>query len=150
MATQYCTQAQIVENLKGVSFSSSTSVTADALTAMIAEESQVIDQHIQGRYAIPITDADALVFLRKIALDLVIHRVKKVLQPKRQLPLPEERVKQDIVSSSQWASAMRMLKMIMKGDMTLPNTDVAATKFFGSQQVDCDTTEKFNYDEEQW
>ncbi len=133
MATPYCVEADIVENLRGVSFGANTPVTTTALGNMIDQESQVIDQHIQGRYTIPVVDVDALVFLKKICIDLVIYRVTKVLRPKNIEPIPNKAT-QDISHASAWRVSMKMLKDLRAGDSVMPNTDLKGKTLVSSTQ----------------
>ena len=151
MATQYATEAQIENNLKGFDASeANVEVDSAVLIDLIAEESQVIDQHIQGRYDLPVIDADALVFLRKICIDLVVYRVAKILMPREQNKLPDGTVIQDISHISAWRVAMKMLEKIMEGKTTLPSTTEQSKNFFSSQQDDDNIEKKFFLDEKQW
>jgi len=150
MATQYATEAQIEANLKGFDASTGDTVDSAALTDLIAEESQVIDQHIQGRYDLPVTDVDALVFLRKICIDLVVYRVSKILMPREQKELPNGTVIQDISHISAWRVAMKMLRDLKDGETTLPSTTEQAKNFFSSFQDDENTDKNFELDKKQW
>lgn len=131
MATPYCLESDIVENLRGVTFGVSTPVTSTALGNMIDQESQVIDQHIQALSTIPVTDVDALIFLKKICIDLVIYRVTKVLRPKNIEPIPKNAT-QDISHASSWRVSMMMLKDLKDGVTTLPNTTIESKTFVSS------------------
>lgn len=146
----YATEAQIEANLKGVDFSTSTKITSDILTDIIAEESQVIDQHIQARCTLPVVDDDALIFLRKIVIDLVVYRVAKILMPREQKTLPDGRIIQDISMSSSYREAMRMLKDLKDGKTTLPNTSEKSKVFVSSYQYREDTEKEFENGEQQW
>ena len=148
--TDYATQSDIEGNLKGTTFSSSSSVTETVLGEMISQESAVIDQHIIPKYDLPITDATALLFLKKLCIDLVVYRVKLVLQPKSSLPQPDGKVDQEIVTSTPYKEAMRMLKAILAGKMTLPGEETKSISFTSSTAVDCDQQTKFIAEEQQW
>ncbi len=149
MATPYCTEADIVENLAGVTFGVNTVVTSAALSNMIDQESQVIDQHIQSNNTIPVVDSDALIFLKKICIDLVIYRVTKVLRPKNIEPVPNNAT-QDISHASAWRLAMQMLKDIKDGVTTLPNTDIQDKTFVSSTLNDDQVDSTFEKDTRQW
>ena len=149
MAIPYCDESDIVENLRKVSFSASTPVTSVALGNIIDQESQVIDQHIQSRFTVPPVDADALVFLKKICIALVIYRVTNILRPKNIEPIPNKAT-QDISHASSWKAATDMLKDLQSGETVLPNTDVT-TKVFVSSTLDSDGVEGiFKKDVRQW
>ena len=149
MAIPYCDESDIIENLRGVSFGASTPVTSIALGNIIDQESQVIDQHIQSRFAVPPTDDDALVFLKKICIALVIFRVTAIVRPKDIMPIPND-ANQDISSASTWKAAMKMLKDLQSGETVLPNTDVS-TKVFVSSTLETDNVKAtFEKDVRQW
>lgn len=149
MATPYCLEADIVENLRGGTFDATTPVTSAGLSNMIDQESQVIDQFIQSTSTIPVTDTDALLFLKKICIDLVIYRVTKVLRPKNIEPIPNKAT-QDISHASAWQAARQMLKDIQSGKTTLPNTDTKS-KTFISSTLDTDSfVSTFKRDVIQW
>lgn len=148
--TDYATKADIELNLKGVTFSASTSVTSDGLVAMISQESSVIDQHISSRYALPITEASALLFLKKICIDLVVYRVTKVLQPKNATPIPQDKAIQDISHSSVYREAMRMLRSVSDGSIALPVEEQSTRTIVSSTAVDDDQETTFELEEQQW
>ncbi len=151
MAVIYATEAQIEANLKGADFSAANAtVDSAALTEILAEESQVIDQHIEPNYTLEITDPDALIFLRKICIDLVVYRVAKILMPKEQKFLPDGRVIQDISYSGAWHKAMKMLKELLNRDTALPNTSVKSKVFVSSTLDTCNIKPTFEKDKRQW
>lgn len=150
MATQYVTEAQVESNLKGGDFSATSEITSDDLSDIIDEESQVIDQHLKGRYDLPVTDADALIFLRKICIDLVVYRVSKILMPRDQKQLPDGRVVQDISHASAYREAMKMLKALRTGETTLPNTTDKSISMISSYQDRNNLENTFKKDTDQW
>jgi len=151
MGTQYATEAQIEANLKGADFSAANStVDSAAMVDLIAEESTVIDQHIQAHYTLPVTDADSLIFLRKICIDLVVYRVAKILMPREQKFLPDGKIIQDISYSGAWRKAMAMLKEISKGDLTLPGQVVEAKTFVSSTLETDGVVQIFERNVKQW
>lgn len=148
--TDYCASSDVVANMKGVAFSATSTPTATALADMISQESAVIDAHLT-RYTLPIAGAAALLFLEKICIDLVVYRVTKVLAPKAPPQVaPDGKTMQDISHASAYREAMRMLKALMKGEMTLPGETLTSTKFFSSTAVDCDEEMTVDYSETQW
>lgn len=148
--TDYAIKADIADNLKGVIFTETSPVTDSTLSDMISQESATIDMHILPRYDLPITDVTSLLFLEKICIDLVVYRVKTVLQPKSALPQPDSKVAQEIVSSSPHKEAMRMLKAILAGKMTLPGESTKSINFVSSTAVDNDTQTEFDSEKQQW
>ena len=151
MAVIYATESQIEANLKGADFSAANAIVdSAALTEILAEESQVIDQHIQPNYTLDITDAAALIFLRKICIDLVVYRVAKILMPKEQKFTPDGKVIQDISYSGAWNKAMKMLKDLLSREIALPNVPVKSRVFVSSTLDTCDIKSTFEKDVRQW
>lgn len=150
-ATIYATEAQIEANLKGVDFSAANStVDSAALVEILEEESQVIDQHIQPNYTLEITDVDALIFLRKICIDLVVYRVAKILMPREQKFTPDGKVIQDISYSGAFRKAMKMLKDLLERKIALPNIPVKSRVFVSSTLDTDNVTQTFEKDVRQW
>ncbi|MGR3220011.1 MAG: phage protein Gp36 family protein [Candidatus Anammoxibacter sp.] len=151
MGTQYATETNITNNLKAFDpTASGAAVDSTKLATYIEEESQVIDMHIQSRYALPVTDDDAKIFLRKICIDLVVYRVAKVLMPREQIQLPNGTTIQDISQIGAWRNAMKMLKDLMDGTTTLPSTTEDSKVFASSYQDTNDTKKNFELDVKQW
>ena len=150
-AVIYATEADIVENLSGVSFRAGKPVTDIALNNILAQESQVIDQHIQQRYELEITDVDALIFLKKICIDLVIYRVTKIIRPRTIEPVPGAKTNtQEISHSSAFRVSMKMLVDIQDGVKTLPNIDLKARTFVSSTLQSDNVQQTFEKDKIQW
>ena len=150
MAVIYATEAQIIANLKGLVVAGGSTITTAILAEILAEESQVIDQHIQPNYTLDITDADALIFLRKICIDLVVYRVAKILMPKEQKFTPDGKVIQDISYSGAWNKAMKMLKDLLSREIALPNVPVKSRVFVSSTLDTCNIKATFEKDKRQW
>ena len=144
----YCTSADVIANLKGFVVTSSSSVTTATLAEMVSEESAVIDQHIRPHYTLPVSDSVALLLLKKIAIDLVVYRASKVLQPESPVPIPDQDgkgVAQGISHVSAYREAMTMLKDLKNGKTTLPGESVTATNFIKSSAVDDDDPAAFDF-----
>jgi phage gp36-like protein len=146
----YCVEDDIEANMKGVVFSTSTAITSTALAAIIAEESAVIDAHLQVRYTLPIANATALLFLKRICVALVVYRATNILQPKQIKPIPDQNAEQEISHYSAYKDAMRLLRNILDGTMSLPLEDQASVPNFKSTAVDDEDEATFVYHEKQW
>ena len=149
MAT-YCDQTDIEENLKAVTFSATTAVTATALTNMIARKSAFIDSMIQVKYILPISDATALLYLKDICIDLVVFDVTKVLQAKNALPAPDLKVTQEISVGFCYKQALKMLEKLANGSVALPSEDIKSVSNMRSTAVDDDAKYNFKLEEQQW
>lgn len=148
--TNYAVKADIDAELKGITFGATTAVTATALDNLITQESAVIDMHVMVRYNLPVVEASALLVLKKICIDLVSYRIRKILQPKEVLPQPDDKATQEIVSSSTFREAMRMLKDLSTGKMSLPGEAQKSTNFINSTAVNEDIPTEFEFGVKQW
>lgn len=119
----YATQADIQGDLKGVNFDESRSIDAAQVAAMIEQESAVIDQYISVKYALPITDAGALLVLKKICVDLVVHRVSKVLEIDGNTDAPDPNMYQSSRGAA-FKNSLNMLKMFKTGQMPLTGAEI--------------------------
>lgn len=146
----YCTSADVTENLKGVTVSASTAVTTTALGNIIDQESATIDAYIQSAYVLPIVDTSALNFLKGICIKMCVYRVSNILQPKNSAPLPDENLKQDISHQSAYRDAMNILRAIMKGTMQLPIEGRKSIKYMSSTAVNENEVSEFSHSEKQW
>ncbi len=146
----YCTEAQVQANMKGVTFGAATAVTSSALEDIIDEESAYIDAKIARRYALPIADATALIYLRRLCLALVIYRVTLILQPKSIRPTPDGNVEQDISTEGQYKKAVRELEALADGSADLPNEDKKSIDYISSTALNNDEECEFVHDEKQW
>lgn len=148
MQVDYCTASDVTDNLKGVVVDTTTTVTTATLAKIISQESAVIDQHIRARYTLPITDAVSLLFLEKIAIDLSVFRISKILQPKVAAPIPDQKgrgTSQDISHVTAFKLSMQMLRDILNGKTTLPGETETATNFIASTAVDGDDPVAFDF-----
>ncbi len=146
----YCEQSDITENIRGLVIGSGQPITTASLANLITQESAVIDSHIQNNYALPVTDTTALEFLRRICISLVVYRVTNILQPKQIKPTPEGNFEQDISSQSAYRDAMRMLKDLMNGKMSLPVQAVKVATYFSSTSVNDGECFRFKHNKKQW
>lgn len=146
----YCTETQVESNLKGVEIGAGTLVSTTDLAEYIEEESSLIDSYVQVKYSLPITDVDGLVFLRRLCIIMCVYRVTKTLQPKNALPVPDDRVSQEISHSSAYSQAIRTLKDIASGKAQLPIVASKSKVLFSSTAVTNDEDFVLKHDEKQW
>jgi phage gp36-like protein len=147
--TDYCTNADVIANLKGVSITSSTAITTSGLEDIIEQESAIIDSFLT-RYTLPIASAGGLSVLKKICISLCVYRVSLILQPKTIRPTADGNVEQDISSAADYKNAMKMLKMLADGSLNLPSETKKSLAFFSSSAVNNGDTTQFVHDETQW
>lgn len=146
----YAAVSDVQGELKGIVFSSTSSVNTATVTAMIEQESAVIDQYLSTQYETPVTDADALLTLKKICIDFVAFRVEKVL--KHSNDSNDNRFSQEASAVMAYKESVKLLKMFSKGELSL----AGATRISGKTKImaispDKNTTEcVFKKDEKQW
>lgn len=119
----YATSSDIENELKGISFTATSSVTTGAVSDFLDQADAVIDMHIAKRYATPVTASESLLVLKKIAIDLVVYRVAKILDLKKSVPIPDSKVIQDITNGDAYKESMKLLAAIRDNKMDLPGQD---------------------------
>jgi hypothetical protein len=75
----YVSAAQVTSESR-YTFSATSKVTTDKLTEIIAETDAEINKALYETYVTPITGTEALIAVRKIALDICVGRVEKILR----------------------------------------------------------------------
>lgn len=147
----YALQSHVVGEIKGVNINSSSLVTDTKLGQMLEEADAEINSYINGRYVLPIADANALVFLRKLEIDIVVYRVTKILSIKNSQPIADNRIIQDVSHSSVFRQAMNTLKDLRDGKMQLHDAELkTATAKVKSYNNSNDVEPVFKMDEQQW
>ena len=117
----YATQSDIENELKGVTFTASSQVTASAVGDFLEQADAIIDMHLVKRYTTPITGSDSLLIVKKIAIDIVAYRITKILDLKKSVPIPDNNVIQNITEGSAYRESMKMLIAIRDNKMDLPD-----------------------------
>lgn len=116
----YALAADIVEEMKGISFTSTSSVTDAAVLDFLDQADAEINMYIGKRYATPPTAAEALLLLKKIAIDIVVYRVTKILDLTKSIPIPDKAIPQNITEGTAYRNSIDMLKAIRDDKMDLP------------------------------
>jgi phage gp36-like protein len=146
----YATSSDIEGELKGITFSGTSSVTTTTVGEMLDQESAVIDQYLSTQYVTPVTDADALLTLKKICIDFVSLRIEKVL--KHSNDSNDKGFVQEASTVMSYKESLKLLKMFSSGEISL----AGATRISGKGRImsispDENTTERvFKKDEVQW
>jgi phage gp36-like protein len=150
----YATQANITSELKGIVFDSSSQVKAADITEFLDQADAQIDMYIGKRYDTPVTGTKSLNILKKIAIDIVVYRVTKILDLSKSTPIPEAGVVQDITEGSAYRESMKMLVAIRDNIMSLPDATLAnAVSGLGSfhtESANSDITPVFDRELQQW
>jgi phage gp36-like protein len=93
-----------------IALGASTVPTAAQAEAILEQVEAEIHAHLQNRYAIPLADAESILFVRGLALSLAAERIYALAYPQAQFNpfAPEARAARDL------------LKHIMRGEAQLP------------------------------
>lgn len=122
----YAISAQVASEFKDITIGASTPVTSTEVDRFIAESDQEIDSIIAIRYSTPIDETEnplSFLIVRQLSIWLTAYRVGKILQVKSVV----EEVSQEGGQISLRQRAMDMLDKIVKGEMTLPDADLAVS-----------------------
>lgn len=124
----YALSSDIVEELKGVSFTSTSQVTDAAVLDFLDQADAEINMYIGKRYTTPPTSSDALLVLKKCEVDIVVYRVTKILDLTKSVPIPDKAIPQEITEGTAYRNSISTLKAIRDGKMDLPGeTEINAT-----------------------
>ena len=147
----YALQEHVEGELKNVEFSSDSLVSETKLAQILEESDAEIDSYINGRYNLPIVDTKALVFLRKLSIDIVVYRITKILEIKDVRPISDGRITQDISHGSVYRQAINTLKDIRDGEMPLYEAELKTSTAKVKSYNDTNNVEAtFKIDEQQW
>lgn len=148
----YCTYSDVAKEFKSITFSSSTAVTDSQVTAFIAQADAVINAKIGLKYAMPITDTDALTILKMISVGMVADRVRDIVKTQSGDAQTSQQARPRggaTTPASPWA----MLDSIVKGDMLLGSAALASSADgVKSGMTDGSSSAEliFDVDETQW
>lgn len=121
----YAVQADIENEFKRVSFDDPNDAISNvALSDFLDQADSVINMYIEKRYLLPIVSSNALLVLKKIAIDIVAYRVTKILSLTKSVPIPDGRVVQEITEGTAYRESMNLLKGIGSNDFDLPGEDL--------------------------
>lgn len=137
----YATEADITAELKNMTFGSTKSITSDAVSDFLAQADAQINMFIGKRYETPVTGAESLLVLRKVAVDIVVYRVTKILDLTKSIPIPDKAIPQNITEGTAYRQSIDLLKAIRDDKMDLPgeaeiNVDSGLASFNTEAGVD--------------
>lgn len=146
----YASISEIQSEFRSLNLSATTSVSTDEVTRFLEEADALINSFLEGRYSTPITGTNALLVIKQIEIDLVTSRISKVLKIKQPNLALREDTKQGITDGSLTNKAMRMLKMLQNGDMTLSDATAISTTTITKNPVPSTYCPTFEKSETQW
>ena len=144
----YCTASDIQEDFAGMSFTSGSKVTAEAVGNFITDADALINSYLAGRYSVPITGTAALATVKLLSRSLVADKVKGILEIKQ---ATNQGANQNVRSGMSTRDVLRMLEDLRDGKAQLTDaTLVTAHGGISSFNVREGKTSEFQKDEQQW
>jgi hypothetical protein len=123
----YATSSDIASEFKGIEFTTTSTVKAAEVTAFIEEEESVINATISNRYEVPVTGTEAKKFLKNISVAYVAFRVAKILNLKKDVPIPEKFVPQVLNEGAKYKEAKQLLYAVRDGKIILGDATALST-----------------------
>jgi len=124
----YATATDIEAEFKNITFDTSSAITETEVTEYINQEEAYINAIVSNRYEIPITGNEARKILKNISIACVAYRVAKVLNLKKDVPIPEKFVPQAINEGAAYREAKKKLEMIQKGKVILDDATALSSQ----------------------
>jgi len=115
----YATTANIASEFKNITFDATSAVTDTEVSSFIEQEEAVIDATISNRYEVPVTGTEALKIMKSISIAFVAYRVAKILNLKKDVPIPEKFNPQVLNEGSAFMKAKKTLSKIQSGGIVL-------------------------------
>lgn len=117
--TNYADVDDIASEFKDIVFNTSTSVDADEVSEFILQAENLINGTISNRYVTPANDLNSETILRFISVAFVAYRVAKIINLKKDVPIPEKFVPQMLNEGAAYRNAKKTLEEIRDGKLIL-------------------------------
>jgi len=116
----YVVVSDIQSEFKNIVFTSTTSVTDTEVLEFIAQEEALINTMIANRYETPVpVSTVAEHILKQISIAFVSYRVAKIINLKKDVPIPSKLVAQDLSEGATFLKNRILLKEIQNGGLVL-------------------------------
>lgn len=147
----YTTHEDIASEFKNIEFSATSAITSTAVTSFIEEEEALVNAMLSSRYETPVTDTESKLILKKIVIDFVAYRVAKILNLKKDVPIPEKVVVQQLSEGAAFKMSKQYLEMIRKGAIILSGATAQSNgQGVYSYNYQESVLPKFERDTKQW
>lgn len=123
----YATATDVQSEFKNLKLDGVSSVTTDEVTEFIEQEEAVINATISNRYEVPITGTEALSVLKNITIHYTAYRVAKILNLRKDMPIPEKFVAQALNEGNAFKQAQKLLFEIRDGKIILKDAAALST-----------------------
>lgn len=147
----YAIFGDIASEFKNITFDANSSVTNTEVTEFIEQEEAVINATISNRYETPLTGVNSLKVIEGISIAYVAYRVAKILNLKKDVPIPEKFVPQQLNEGAAFRNAKKRLEEIRDGKIVL-NDAVARSTGQGVESFNAtnSTAPLWERDTKQW
>jgi hypothetical protein len=115
----YATYTDIASEFKNITFGADYALTEAEVAEFIDQEEAVINATISNRYEIPVTGSEAIKVMKSISVAYVAYRVAKILNLKKDVPIPEKFASQQLNEGAALMKAKKQLYEIRDGKMIL-------------------------------
>ena len=123
----YVTSTEIAFDIKNIDFTTpDTPIGTTEVDEFISQEEAVVNLTISNRYIVPVVDAESIKILKRITTAFVVFRVAKVLNLKKDIPIPENMVVQDLSEGSFYITAKKQLDNIRDGVIVLQDAEAVS------------------------
>jgi len=147
----YALPSDIQSEFKKLDLSLTSAVTTAEVTEFILQTSADMDMKLAVRYETPVTGTQSLLILKKIAIGLVSFRIANILNLKREVPIPDNRIIQQLNYTSEYKEAKKTLDEISKGDLSLPDAvELSSNTGIASYNAKNDILPVWERDTRQW
>jgi len=123
----YASASDVASEFKNITFDANSAVTETEVNAFIEEEEAIINATISNRYEVPVIGTEAVKVMKSISIAYVAYRVAKIINLKKDVPIPKEMVSQVLNEGSAFKKAEKQLMAIQSGKIVLNDAVARST-----------------------
>ena len=124
----YAARTDIEAEFKDITFGvTGTAIIQSEVEEFILQEEAIINASINNLYDVPVTDTESVLILKKISIAFVAYRVAKILNLKKEVPIPDEFITQTLDEGSFYVTARKQLALIVNGTIVLTGATARST-----------------------
>lgn len=115
----YAVFGDIESEFKNLSLTTGHALEEAEIIEFISQEEALINATISNRYETPITGTEAVKVMKSISIAYIAYRVAKILNLKKDVPIPKGFVPQQLNEGSAFVKARKQLEAIQSGKIVL-------------------------------
>lgn len=148
----YATVSDITSEFRELTVTTTSPITTAEVERFLLEADALIDTKLSNRYTVPIVSGSvSLVLLRKIEIDIVAYRIASILNLKKEVPLPDKTILQDLNYTASYKVSMKLLDDLFSGKILLPDATIKTdSSGFADYNYANDIGPIFERDTKQW